>query len=74
MKRQTQFKILLCNGYVLLLCIAIVIAIPLQFVLLLINRNKTKLIKPLEEQLFITLFYITDLRKSVNPSNPFNNE
>ncbi|MGH2667151.1 hypothetical protein [Flavobacterium sp.] len=65
MKLKNRFKILLCNAYVVLLCIAIVIVLPLQFVLFLVKGNKNKLVRPLEDRAFKTLFCINDLRKNI---------
>lgn len=64
-KLKNRLTILLCNAYVLLLCIAIVIVLPLQFILFLLMGNKNKLIRPLEDRVFKTLFYINDLRKNI---------
>ena len=63
-KLKNRFKILFCNAYVVLLFIAIAIAIPLQFVLFLFKSRK-KVIRPLEDRVFKTLFFINDLRKNV---------
>jgi hypothetical protein len=64
-KLKNRLTILLCNAYVVLLCIAIVIVLPLQFILFVIKGNKNKLIRPLEDRVFKTLFYINDLRKNI---------
>ncbi|WP_136669376.1 hypothetical protein [Flavobacterium sp. H122] len=62
MKLNIRLQILLCNSYVLLLCIAIVLTIPLQFVVFLF-KGKKKAVSSLEDRLFKTLFHINDLRR-----------
>ncbi|MCL9806818.1 hypothetical protein NAT51_14885 [Flavobacterium amniphilum] len=62
MKLNIRLQILLCNSYVLLLFIAIVLTIPLQFVVFLFKGRK-KAVSPLEDRLFKTLFHINDLRR-----------
>lgn len=65
MKLNIRLQILLCNIYVLLLCIAIVFIVPLQFVVFLFKGRK-KVVRPLEDKVFKTLFYINDLRRILN--------
>lgn len=64
MKLKNRLKILLCNAYVVLLCIAIVMTMPLQFVLFLI-KGKNRILRYLEDRVFRTLFSINDLRKNI---------
>lgn len=63
-KLKNRLIILLCNVYVVLLFIAIAFTIPLQFVLFLF-KSKKKVIRPLEDRVFRTLFAINDLRKNI---------
>lgn len=65
MKLNIRLQILLCNIYVLLLCIAIVFVVPLQFVVFLFKGRK-KVVRPLEDKVFKTLFHINDLRRILN--------
>lgn len=65
MKLNIRLQILLCNIYVLLLCIAIVFVVPLQFVVSLFKGSK-KVVSPLEDKVFKTLFHINDLRRILN--------
>ena len=67
MKPKNRLKILLCNGYIALLCIAIVVTIPLQFILFLI-KGKNRILSYLEDRVFRTMFSINDLRKNASPN------
>ena len=49
MKLNIRIQILLCNIYVLLLCIAIVFIVPLQFAVFLF-KGKKKVVRPLEDK------------------------
>lgn len=61
MKLNIQFKILLLNLFVVVLCIAIVVSVPLHLIYFLFKR-KNRLLKFLENKLFKTLFEINDLK------------
>ena len=65
MKLKNQFKILLLNLFVVVLCIAIVVSVPLHLISF-IFQIKNKLLKFLENNLFKTLFQINDLRIKQN--------
>lgn len=62
MKFKNRLKILLSNTYVVLLSIAFMVSIPLQLLFYLFKR-KNKLGRFLEDAIFKTLFYISDVRK-----------
>jgi hypothetical protein len=64
MKLKNRFKILLCNSYVVLICIVFMASIPLQLFFYLFKR-KNKLGRFLEDAIFKTLFYISDVRKEI---------
>ena len=64
MKFKNRFKIMLCNSYVVVLFIVFMASIPLQLVFYLCKR-KNRLGRFLEDAIFKTLFYISDLRKEL---------
>jgi hypothetical protein len=61
MKLNIPFKILLLNLFVVMLCIAIVVSVPLHLIYFLFKR-KNRLLQFLENKLFKTLFQINDLK------------
>jgi hypothetical protein len=61
MKLNIKFKILLLNLFVVVLCIAIVVSVPLHLIYFLFKR-KNRFFKFLENLLFKTLFEINDLK------------
>ena len=61
MKLKNQFKILLLNLFVVVLCIAIVVSVPLHLICFLI-KSKNRLLQFLENKFFKTLFQINDLK------------
>lgn len=65
MKLNIQFKILLLNLFVVMLCIAIVVSVPLHLICFLFKR-KNRLLQFLENKLFKTLFQINDLKIQQN--------
>lgn len=64
MKLKNRLKILLNNGYILLLCLAIIVSVPLQFFLLL-TKGKNRILKYLEDRIYKTLFCNHDLKKNL---------
>lgn len=68
MKLIIRLEILLCNLYLIVLFAIIFVVIPLQFIFFLFKVKK-KWIKLLEDKVFRTLFYMNDLRKSLNKSS-----
>lgn len=61
MKLNIQFKILVLNLFVVVLCSAIIITFPLHLVSFIFQR-KNKLLQFLEKNIFKTLFQINNLK------------
>ena len=72
MKLKTHLIILLNNGYIILLSIAIMVSIPLQFIIFMI-KGKNTILKYLEDKIYKTFFYNNDLKKKLQRINtPYN--
>lgn len=63
MKVKNRFKIVCLNVLALVICFAIIITAPLQF-LDFIFKGKNRILKYLEDKVFRILFRINDLRKN----------
>lgn len=61
MKLKNQFKILLLNLFVVVLCMAILVSVPLHLICFLF-KIKNRLLQFLENKFFKTLFQINDLK------------
>jgi hypothetical protein len=64
MKVKNRFKIVYLNAQALIICFAIIITSPLQF-LDFIFKGKNRILKYLEDKVFRILFRIHDLRKEI---------
>lgn len=64
MKVKNRFKIVYLNALALIICFAIIITSPLQF-LDFIFKGKNRILKYLEDKVFRILFRIHDLRKEI---------
>lgn len=64
MKVKNRFKIVCLNLLALVICFAIIITAPLQF-LDFIFKGKNRILKYLEDKVFRILFRINDLRKEI---------
>lgn len=72
MKLKTHLIILLNNGYIILLSIAIMVSIPLQFIVFMI-KGKNTILKYLEDKIYKTFFYNNDLKNKTSTNNkPYN--
>lgn len=61
MKLKNQFKILLLNLFVVVLCLAILVSVPLHLICFMF-KSKNRLLQFLENKFFKTLFQINDLK------------
>ena len=64
MKFINRIKIVRYNLFALILCFAIILTAPLQF-LDFILKGKNRILKYLEDRVFKTLFLINDLRQNI---------
>ncbi len=72
MKLKTHLIILLNNGYIILLSIAIMVSIPLQFMVFMM-KGKNTILKYLEDKIYKTFFYNNDLKNKIQRINkPYN--
>lgn len=63
MKIKNRIKIVYLNLFGIVICFAIIITAPLQF-LDFIFKGKNRILKYLEDKVFKILFQINDLRKN----------
>lgn len=61
MKLINQFKILLLNLFVVVLCLSILVSVPLHLISFMF-KSKNRLLQFLENKFFKTLFQINDLK------------
>jgi hypothetical protein len=64
MKVKNRFKIICMHIWALVICFAIIITSPLQFLDFIFN-GKNRVLKYLEDTIFRILFRINDLRKDI---------
>lgn len=64
MKVKNRFKIIYLNVQAIVICFAIILTAPLQF-LDFIFRGKNRILRYLEDKVFRILFRVNDLRKEI---------
>jgi hypothetical protein len=65
MKTKNRLILFRSNLYLIVLCFAIILSIPLQF-LDVVLRGKNRILKKIENKIFTVLFTLTDLKRNKN--------